>query len=215
MKWGLVLVAVALGGCIPRGSQSPPDRPAPAQGQTSAGTQSTLQCHLDLAREDVQFRILPDRRFESGCSAVGAVQLTNIGVPTSNLTAMTCPLARQYARWVREAVRPAASQLLGTGVARIETFGTYSCRPVNNVQGARISQHGFANAVDVSAFVLDNGRRITVEGDWNSNDERVRRFLRAVHRAGCQRFSVGLGPDADALHYNHLHFDLGPRGTCR
>ncbi|MBC7851880.1 MAG: extensin family protein, partial [Pirellulaceae bacterium] len=23
------------------------------------------------------------------------------------------------------------------------------------------------------------------------------------------------GPDADALHYNHLHFDMGRSRTCR
>lgn len=215
MRWRVLLLAVALGGCIPRGGGPPPDQPPPAQGQSSAATQATLQCHLDLARENVEFRTLQDRRFDNGCSALGAVQLTNIGVPTTNLTAMTCPLARQYARWVREVVQPAASQLLGTTVTRIETFGTFACRPVNNQQGARISEHGFANAVDVSGFVLGNGRRVTVEQGWNGTDEQVRRFLRAVHRGGCQRFSVGLGPDADALHYNHLHFDLGRSGTCR
>ena len=215
MRWALILLAAALGGCIPRASEPPPDRPPPPHGQSPAQTQATLQCHLDLAREGVQFRTLPDRRFENGCSALGAVQLTNIGVPTTNLTAMTCPLARQYARWVREVVQHAARQSLETSVARIETFGTYSCRSVNNQPGARISEHGFANAVDVSAFVLGNGRRITVEQGWNGTDEGVRRFLRAVHRGGCQRFSVGLGPDADALHYNHSHFDLGRSGTCR
>jgi hypothetical protein len=128
---------------------------------------------------------------------------------------MTCPVARQYARWVREAVQPAAKQLFGTEIVRIETFGTYSCRTRNSRAGARISEHGFANAVDVAAFVLRGGRRITVEHGWNGSDERERRFLRAVHREGCRRFSVGLGPESDALHYNHLHFDLGRSGTCR
>lgn len=213
MKLRALVLILALGACIPRG-EPPADRP-PQVDPPATGDQATLQCHFDLAREGVQFRTLPDRRFENGCSALGAVQLTDIGVPTTGIGAMTCPLARQYARWVREVVQPAASQVLGTSVTRIETFGTYSCRPVNNVPGARLSEHGRSNAVDVSAFVLGNGRRITIEAGWNATDERVRRFLRAVHRGGCQRFSVGLGPDSDALHYNHLHFDLGSRGTCR
>lgn len=217
MRRGVLLFALALGACIPRGGSDapPPDPRPPVNGQPPQQSQATLQCHLDLAREGVQFRALPDRRFENGCSAVGAVQLVDVGVPTTNITAMTCPVARQYARWLREVVQPAASQILGTTVTRVETFGTYSCRPVNNVQGARISEHGFANAVDVSGFVLGNGRRVMVIDGWNGRDERAKRFLRAVHRGGCQRFSVGLGPDSDALHYNHLHFDMGPRGTCR
>jgi hypothetical protein len=213
MRWGIVILAVALSACIPSGQERPAE-PTPLPPAVNQA-QSTTQCHVDLAREGIQFRALPDRRFDMGCSAIGAVQLTDIGTPTTNLGAMTCPLARQYARWVREVVQPAARQALGSAVARIETFGTYSCRPVNSRPGARISEHGYSNAVDVSAFVLASGRRVTVLGGWNSADERERRFLRAVHRGGCQRFSVGLGPDADSLHGNHLHFDLGRSGTCQ
>ena len=205
---------LALAACIPRG-EGPPESVPPASVQPPKGTQATLQCHVELARDKVQFRVLTDRTFAGGCSAIGAVQLTDIGTPTTNLGAMTCPVARQYARWVREAVQPAAERMLGSGVARIETFGTYACRTVNSRPGARISEHGYANAVDVAAFVLRDGRRVTVEQGWHGGKEPVRRFLRAVHREGCRRFSVGLGPDSDALHYNHLHIDMGRSGTCR
>jgi hypothetical protein len=63
--------------------------------------------------------------------------------------------------------------------------------------------------------VLANGRRITVLNDWNGPDQYARNFLRAVHNAGCRRFHVVLGPDANALHRNHLHFDMGPGTYCR
>jgi hypothetical protein len=218
MRGLIVLLALGLTACIP-GSRERPPEPHPPEPRLPAGSPpgepARLQCHLDLTREGVEFRVLPDRRFDNGCSAIGSVQLLNLGTPTTNLGAMTCPVARQYARWVREAVQPAARDILGARLARIETFGTYSCRPVNGRAGARLSEHGLSNAVDVSAFVLADGRRLTVLEGWNATDERTRRFLRAVHRAGCQRFSVGLGPDADALHYNHLHFDMGRSGTCR
>jgi hypothetical protein len=212
---GVIIMALLVGGCIPRSERSPPESVPPTSTQPSDATHATLQCHAELAREKVQFRALPDRTFGNGCSAVGAVQLTDIGTPTTNLGAMTCPVARQYARWVREAVQPAARRVLGARVSKIETFGTYACRPVNGRPGARISEHGYANAVDVAAFVLSDGRRVTVEHGWNGGDGPVRQFLRAVHREGCRRFTVGLSPDADAFHYNHMHFDLGRSGTCR
>jgi hypothetical protein len=159
--------------------------------------------------------VLPDRTFPGGCSALGAVQLLEIGTPVTNLGAMTCPLARTFARWAREAVQPAATQWLKSRVVRIESFGTYSCRPVNGQPGNRLSEHGSANAVDVAAFVFADGRRVTVLNGWSGADEAARGFLRQVHREGCRHFRVGLGPDANALHYNHFHFDLGASRYCR
>ena len=217
MRWGIALLALAaLTGCIPRADRGrAPPRPAmpPA---ADRGSPDTLQCHIDLARERIRFRALPDQRFAGGCSALGAVQLTEFGIPVTGLRAMTCPNARQFARWARESVQPAADQWLRGRIVRIETFGTYACRTRNSRPGARLSEHAFANAVDVSAFVLADGRRITVEHGWRGEDERVRRFLRQIHQGGCRRFSVGLSPDADANHYNHLHFDMGASGSyCR
>ena len=198
--------------CIPKRDDLRPPEPVQATADHSADTR---QCHADLTREGVEFRILPDRTFAGGCSAIGAVQLLDTGTPATNLTAMTCPLARQFARWSREAVQPAAQQWLGGRVVRIESMGTYACRGLNGQAGAKLSEHGRANAVDIGAFVLADGRRITVLAGWNGEDERVRRFLRAVHQAGCRRFPIGLGPDANAYHRDHLHFDMGRGPYCR
>jgi len=218
MRWGLALASLALlNACIPHGG--PPRRPPPAPRpaapvRPAPNPQEVTECHVDLARAGVQFRVLPDQRFAGGCSALGAVQLLDIGVPVTNLRAMTCPLARAFTRWAREAVQPAAAQWLSTRVARIETFGTYSCRTVDSQAGARLSEHAYANAVDVSGFALADGRRFTVLDGWNGDDERVRRFLRAVHRAGCARFAIGISPDSDSYHYNHMHFDMGRGPYC-
>lgn len=217
VRWGFALGALlALAACIPGSDRRrpPSSRPAP-EARAGVDDPVTRQCRTELARNDVGFRALEDRRFERGCSAVGAVQLLEIGTPVTNLGAMTCPLARQFARWARESVQPAASQWFGTPVRRIETFGTYACRGVNSQPGARLSEHAYANAVDVAAFVLADGRRVTVQHGWNGDDERVRRFLRAIHEGGCRRFNIGLGPDSDAFHYNHFHFDMGRGPYCR
>lgn len=213
MRQRLILALLLLPGCIPKGDPPRPD--APERQGTADVDRATQQCHADLRREGVQFRVLPDRTFEGGCSAVGTVQLLDIGTPVGNLGAMTCPLARQLARWSRDAVQPAAREWLGARVTRIETFGTYACRTRNSQIGAKLSEHGRANAVDIAAFVLDNGRRVTVLDGWNGADQDVRGFLRALHRAGCQRFQVGLGPDSDAFHRDHFHFDMGRGPYCR
>ena len=210
--WG-VFAVLLLAACIPGGRR---DSTPPKLGTGSAEPdKATLQCHSDLRRDQVGFRPLPDRYFGNGCTALGSVQLLEIGTPVNNLGAMTCPLARQFARWAREAVQPAARAWLDSRVVRIESFGSYSCRPLNGQAGARLSEHGRANAVDIGAFVLANGKKISVLQGWNGEDEDVRKFLRAVHKAGCRRFQVVLGPDSNAFHRDHLHFDLGNGPYCR
>jgi hypothetical protein len=208
-------VALLAGACIPK--SSPPPQPAPRSSAAAPAerSQATRLCLADLDRERVGYRSLPDRLFGGGCSAVGAVQLIEIGTPVANLGAMTCPLAQAFARWVREAAQPAAERFLGSPIRRIDSMGTYACRSVNSQAGARLSEHASANAVDIGAFILADGRRISVLSGWNGPEEDVRRFLRAVHQAGCRRFSIGLGPDADAFHRDHLHFDMGRGPYCR
>lgn len=212
-RWG-ISAALLLAACIPSGGR----REAPEAERPPAAARpdrETLQCLADLSRENVRFRRLEDRWFGNGCTALGSVQLLDIGTPVTNLGAMTCPLARQFARWAREAMQPAAQAWLGSRVVRVESFGTYACRPVNSRSGARLSEHGHANAVDVAAFRLADGRRVAVVDGWRSEDEDVRRFLRAVHQAACRRFGVVLGPDSDAFHRDHLHFDMGQSRSCR
>ena len=210
-----VAAFAALASCIPKSEPAhrPPSRPTIPGPVLS--DRELKQCLADLSGDDIRFTRLPDRTFAGGCSAIGSVQLTDIGTPVTNLGSMTCPLARNFTRWVREAVQPAATAWLGGPIARIESFGSYSCRPLNGQSGARLSEHGRANAVDISAFVLADGRRITVLDDWNGQDADVRTFLRSVHKAGCRRFNITLGPDANAFHRNHFHFDMGPGPYCR
>lgn len=172
------------------------------------------QCLAGLDRAGVKYRVLPDRSMGGGCQTVGTVQLLNIGVPVTNLTAITCSMAAGLSDWSRT-VRQLARERLGSEIVRIESFGTYACRPVNGQAGARLSEHARANAADIAAFVLADGRRITVEHGWNGSDSNVRDFLRMAHRAGCRRFAIGLSPDSDRFHYNHFHFDMGRGPYCR
>ena len=202
-----VLVGLTIASCGPSPKpQSPPFRQDDAR---------LRQCLADLRSQHVAFDALPDRRFGGGCSAVGTIRLLDIGTPVSNLGPMTCSLARAFAGWTRGAVQPAARRWLGVSVRKMESFGTYSCRGVNGQPGARLSEHGRANAVDIGAFLLSDGRRITVVEGWHGPDESVRRFLREVFREGCRRFAIGLGPDANAYHRDHLHFDMGEGPYCR
>ena len=177
---------------------------------------ATRACFADLNRAAVRFSPLPDRDYGGGCILQGTVQLIDYGVPTTNLNAMACPLARTFVAWARNGLVPAGREILGSPVVRVESMGTYSCR---NVVGARttnrLSEHATGNAVDVSAFVLADGRRITIERDWRNADPAVHTFLQVIRASACKRFGTVLSPDYNAAHYNHLHLDLGRGGLCR
>ena len=215
------LVALLLSACsghmVParKGAQRPPakTRPAPPPAY-SANSPEYRQCRVNLAGLKVQYTPLPDRRYDGGCTAYGAVKLLDVGVPITNLGAMTCPLAEKFSAWARYGVAPAARLLLGSDLVRIETMGTYSCRPIAG--SSKLSEHAHSNAVDVSAFVLADGRRITIQGDWNQGSKNARQFLRAIRESACKRFRTVLSPEYNAAHYDHLHFDMGGKGIyCR
>jgi hypothetical protein len=46
-------------------------------------------------------------------------------------------------------------------------------------------------------------------------DENAARFLREVRDGACSIFHVVLGPDYNALHSTHFHFDMGRYRQCR
>ncbi len=166
------------------------------------------QCLSMLKANDVRFTPLPNQSFGGGCQTIDTVRLMSFATEASNLGAMTCPLAANFTAWAKHAVRPAARKYLGSDVIRIETMGTYNCRKVNGARSNKLSEHAYGNAVDVSAFILKDGRRISVLNGWNGKaDERA--FLRRLHESACKRFGTVLGPNYNAAHANHFHFDMG------
>lgn len=180
-------------------------------------SRETSACLAELNRDRIGYIPLPDQNFGGGCTIVGAVQLTNIGVPVTGLKAMRCGQALAFSGWARNAVAPAARQILGSDLVRIETYGSYACRNVigNPASAGRRSGHAIANAVDVAGFVLADGRRVTIEAGWQSVDADERRFLAAIHRSACRRFGTVLSPDYNAAHRDHLHLEDDHAGFCR
>ena len=106
----------------------------------------------------------------------------------------------------------AAEQILGSKLVKIETFGSYSCRTIAG--SSKLSEHAHANAIDVSGFVLADGRRITVQQGWNGSSTE-REFLRTVRASACKRFGTVLSPDYNRAHHDHLHLDMSNGGYCR
>ena len=195
-------------GCVDGPTMKRP-RVKPVRGVDAAALKI---CIAKLDRVVARYALLEDRTFSGGCSALGAVQLRDIGVPVTGITAMTCPLAHSFTQWVQSDLQVPAMGEFGSAIVKVEAMGTYSCRPIAGT--GRLSEHASANAVDVAAFVLADGRRISVLNGWHGN-EREARFLRSVRASACRRFNTVLSPDYNADHRDHFHFDMGRGPFCR
>lgn len=215
----LICGAVTLSACssaVPGSNRA--DRPQTTTTTATSLSPQARQCLTQLGNSGSRYAPLPDRYFGNGCATRNTVRLSairgdNSDFGLSNLGPVACPLAQTFTAWARYGVDRAARQMLGSGLERIETMGSYSCR---NVAGtARRSAHSRAEAIDVGAFVLKDGRRISVKGDWNSSDPNEREFLRVVHRSACKRFGTVLGPDYNQAHEDHFHLEHGDGRFCR
>lgn len=213
------VLAIFAAGCqmIPGGG-APQQRVVEKSAQPIVVRPEERACLADLGSKRVNFTPLPDQYYGAGCATLGTVRLASLQsdhatLALAGLGPVTCPLADTFAGWARYGVDRAAQQILGSQLVKIETMGSYTCR---NVAGSsRRSAHATASAIDVSGFVLADGRRITVSGNWADASPKVRRFFQAIHTSACKRFGTVLGPAYNAAHKDHLHLELSAHQTCK
>ena len=128
-------------------------------------------------------------------------------VAVSPPATLACPIVSELERWIAGSVQPAAMRWFGSPVAEIKQISAYSCRGMNGNPRASISEHAFGNALDIAAFTLADGRKITVKNGWRGLPEE-QGFLRDVQAAACDQFSTVLAPGSNVYHYDHIHVDL-------
>jgi hypothetical protein len=150
-------------------------------------------------RSDVP-RLGPGPMQGSPVNAFGPVAVK----PTATLA---CPIVSVLDHWLSESVQPAAMRWFGARVVEIKQISAYSCRGMNGNPNAHISEHAFGNALDIAAFTLADGRRISVETGWKGMPEE-QGFLHDVQASACHEFTTVLAPGANVYHYNHIHVDL-------
>ncbi|MGE3993479.1 extensin family protein, partial [Pseudorhodoplanes sp.] len=180
-----------------RGSRSPypiPPRAEPVQPARAiaAARAAPVQSSVPLGR--------------NAFSAFGPVEIK----PAATLA---CPMATALDRWIIDSVQPAAQRWFRQPVVELRQISAYSCRGMNNQPGARVSEHAFGNALDISSFTLEDGRRISVKTGWRGSPEE-QGFLRDVQGAACEQFSTVLAPGSNRFHYDHFHFDLMRRRSA-
>jgi len=167
-------------------------------------------CALRLA-EIARFAHQPSLNGPGQCGASDVVRLEGIAMPNGAIVnimpaaTLRCPIAEAVAQWVRSDLGPAMAEL-DSPLAALTNHGSYDCRGRNNVAGAKISEHGRGNALDLGPIRLANGSAMDV-----SNRSTPRSFRQRVRDAACSRFNTVLGPGSDAYHAEHIHVDLAER----
>lgn len=215
----LAAVTALLGGCSAIPQAAAPQRATLHQSTAILTPRPEARaCLAELGASQARFTPLPDQYYGAGCATLGAVRLAALrsddsALALTNLGPVACPLAETFAEWARYGVDRAARQVLGSPLVRIDTMGSYSCRHVAGTD--HLSAHATANAIDVAAFVLADGRRVSVLGDWTTGTPDERKFLGLIHASACKRFGTVLGPGYNAAHKDHFHLELSGRSYCR
>jgi hypothetical protein len=193
--------------------QASPPNGKPDQ-QAAPAPQPTPQpsaCRLALTDAIAIAPSIPDIKGAGGCGGEDLVRLEAIVLPDKRRVSvkpaaiLRCTMASALAEWIRSDIAPLAERL-GSTISDLDNFDSFECRGRNRIVGAKLSEHGRANALDVRAFKFADGTSISL------TDRTVPRGLReSVLHSACTRFSTVLGPSSDWYHEDHIHLDLMER----
>ncbi len=220
----LVLVALLLAGRVwlAEHPEHNPWAPLDLRDPTGWATEAKLlalrddvpACRAVLDRSEIAHEVL-EPVGEGACRREDRTRLGDYPL-SPGTPPVTCPAAVALTLWERDVLAPAAREIFGSEVARIEHLGAYSCRRLYGADSGLWSEHATANAIDIAGFVLEDGTRISVLRDWPGEGAEAR-FLRRVRDGACDSFATVLSPDYNDAHADHFHLDMSPRwrGVCR
>lgn len=173
-------------------------------------------CEAELKRRNIKFTILDKITDSKGCLVERPLELRGLsnGIALSNDITARCEMVLALDKLISQIVTPSAELHLGKKLVQVATSTSYQCRTRNSIVGTKISEHGFANAIDIIGFKLDDGTVIPVSPKHDivyKNDLSVAKFQSAIRAGACAYFTTVLGPGSNAAHEEHFHFDLAYR----
>jgi len=195
----------------PATAQPTPAEPEKPAAEQAASPPPPSACRVALSDAIAIAPSIPDIRGPGDCGGEDLVRLEAVVLPDKRRVSvkpaaiLRCPMASALAEWIRSDIAPLAERL-GSAVSDLDNFDSFECRGRNRIVGAKLSEHGRANALDVRAFKFADGSLISL------TDRTVPRGLReSVLRSACTRFWTVLGPGSDGYHEDHIHLDLMER----
>lgn len=148
-----------------------PNAATPATWTAEEIKAAEVECDELLASIEAVAERRPPMR-EGSCGTAVPLRVSRIGsrngVAIEPPAIMNCKMVSRLFQWIETVAQPAARASLGAGVVRIANASSYMCRNRYNDPAEKMSQHAYANALDVSVFELSDGRRIDVKTFWGS-----------------------------------------------
>jgi hypothetical protein len=170
-------------------------------------------CQRRLSAAHAAFKSLGEMSSPGGCGGPDIVLLERVALADRTEVAidppatLRCETAEAIASFVQMGLAPAVVPM-GGALNAVENFDSYECRGRNRVVGAPLSEHGRANALDIRALRLKDGRVL-----HPTDDGVPHAFRLAMKNLACARFTTVLGPGSDGYHEDHIHVDLAERAS--
>jgi hypothetical protein len=189
----------------------PAEANKPLAEKAEPATPPPSACRLALTEAIAIAPSIPSINGPGSCGGDDLVRLEAVVLPDGKQVALKpaailrCTMAAAIADWVRTDMAPFA-QGLGTTLADLDNFDSFECRGRNRVSGAKLSEHGRANALDVRALKFTNGQSLSLTDRGVAREQRE-----TVLHSVCARFTTVLGPGSDWYHEDHIHLDLAER----
>lgn len=118
------------------------------------------------------------------CGSPAPIRLISIGktnpVTFKPAPTVSCRMLVPLKQWISRGLQPAAERHLDTRVKTVSVMSSYSCRTRYGRKGARMSEHAFANALDIGGFRLATDGRVSVLKDWGPTKRDIARAVAAA-----------------------------------
>ena len=174
-------------------------------------------CMAEITAAGVVATPMPAINEDNGdCGIATPVSVTALeggAIKLSPAATIDCSLAQHLAGWVHDTVLPDIAANYDGKLTALRVADAYTCRPRDNIPGAKLSEHAHGTAIDISAFRIGDDW-IDIGKDWSGGTPADATFLADVRKAACGPFTTVLGPGSDSFHTSHFHLDIIQRRTA-
>ena len=174
----------------------------------TARKDDTESCFQELRAMGAKFRVAAATVDYGKCHVENPVNLLSVTIKENTINfpeapLFNCKFALQFSKWLSESGSPILAAQMNSPVEKISTGPGFECRGRNGDGSAKVSEHGYGNAVDITTIRLRNGKTLNVADST---------LLPGVRASACGYFTTVLGPGSNAAHASHFHFDMGVHG---